>query len=552
VAAIETALSAPAVLDAIRRSRLTSTGLPVAALIALFTLAWLFRFLSIANGFTNDHFIHLANAQQVRFGDWPTRDFLDAGMPLMYVVSATADYVFGHTLFSEAVLVALAFAAAAVLTVLAVRELTGSWLLGFWAAALEVAIVPRAYGYPKILTYAAVFFLLQRYVSRPGTARLLTLAAGIAVAFLFRHDHGAYLAVGSALAALLVPPGGAGLAERVRRVLTLGAAVAALLLPYVAFVHVHRGLWQYLQVGLEFGAREFKRSPYEWPTLSGADALQAPLFYQYWALPVAAVLLLAALRRRSDIGVLLARVIPLVAVASLLTSALARPPFASRLPDAVVPAVMMAAWVIAVGWNARPRWLGRPAAAAVFLAFAASVVASARTVDRLDDAGLLRPPREWGETVRQAERRLLHPYQLIPSAQAQLLVPFYEYLDRCTTREHRLLIVGLITEVSYFAQRPFAGGQVALVSGYFEGDAYQRDVVRALQGQTAPFVVIPGPAVTESLDGSFPIVGAYVRDRYLPFVEFGDARSGVKVLFDTVHQVARYDDLTGWPCLTGG
>jgi hypothetical protein len=50
----------------------------------------------------------------------------------------------------------------------------------------------------------------------------------------------------------------------------------------------------------------------------------------------------------------------------------------------------------------------------------------------------------------------------------------------------------MITEVSYFAQRGFAGGQAALVSGYFEGETYQRAVVTTLQKQSVPFVVIPG------------------------------------------------------------
>ena len=85
----------------------------------------------------------------------------------------------GRTLFAEAVLVALAFALAAVLTAAAVRELTGSRVLALLAAVLEVAIVPRTYGYPKLLVYAAGFFLLQRYVTRPTTGRLFAVAAAI-------------------------------------------------------------------------------------------------------------------------------------------------------------------------------------------------------------------------------------------------------------------------------------------------------------------------------------------------------------------------------------
>jgi hypothetical protein len=547
----EATTDTPAGKEAIRGPRRTSRALAIASLAALFALTALFRFLALSNGFTNDHFIHLANAQQVLLGDWPTRDFLDYGMPLMYFTSGAAQYLFDHTLFGEAVVVAVAFALAAVLTAQAVRELTGSWVLGLAMAALEVAIVPRAYGYPKILTYAIGFFLIQRYVSRPTTGRLLAIAAAVVVAFLFRHDHGAYLGVGGALAALLVPPGPAGVALRARRALTFGAVVAALTAPYVAFVQVHGGVWRYLRAGLEFGEREFRRAPYRWPTVSGEEPLHAILFYEYWALPLAAGLLLVALRRRVDIGVLTARVVPLMAVAALLNGALARPPFSSRLPDAVVPAVMLAGWLIACAWHARRTAVGRPVAIALLTAFAASIVIPARAVERLEDAGLLQHPSAWSSVVEEAERRLLHPYRLIPSATVSTLVPFYEYLNRCTTTEHRLLIVGLITEVSYFAQRGFAGGQVALVSGYFEGEAYQRAVVATLQTQSVPFVVIPGRAYTNSLEGSFPIVAAYVRPRYRPLAAFGDVETtGVQVFIDSSLPATQPDDLTGWPCLT--
>jgi len=218
----------------------------------------------------------------------------------------------------------------------------------------------------------------------------------------------------------------------------------------------------------------------------------------------------------------------------------------------VVPAVIIAGWLIARAWNARRMLVGRPVAAALLAAFATSIVVSAGTLDRVDDAGMLRPPWKWSDVLEDSERRLLHPYRLIPSTAAAALVPFYEYLRRCTTTEHRLLIVGLITEVSYFAQRGFAGGQVALVSGYFEGEHYQRAVVATLQKQNVPFVVIPGRAYTDSLEGSFPIVADYVQPRYRPLATFGDpATTGVQVYLDARLRAMPSDDLTGWPCLTG-
>ena len=55
--------------------------------VALATL--LFR-LAAFNGFENDHFMHVAWGQQLLFGDWPGRDFVEPGMPLVVALSALA------------------------------------------------------------------------------------------------------------------------------------------------------------------------------------------------------------------------------------------------------------------------------------------------------------------------------------------------------------------------------------------------------------------------------------------------------------------------------
>lgn len=129
------------------------------AIAIAFVIAAGFRFLGLRNGFPNDHFVHLAGAQQILLGDWPTRDFVDPGLPLMFGLSAAAGRLLGSTLFAEGVLVALAFGAGAAFTVAAVARLTGSALLGLLAAAFELAVFPRTYGYPKILIYAAAIWL---------------------------------------------------------------------------------------------------------------------------------------------------------------------------------------------------------------------------------------------------------------------------------------------------------------------------------------------------------------------------------------------------------
>ena len=87
------------------------------------TLAW--RFLTFT-GFTNDHYAHLALAQQWLLGDRPVRDFTDPGWPLTYLLSAAAWRVAGDAMWVEWALAATALAIAAACTVIAAHRLSGS------------------------------------------------------------------------------------------------------------------------------------------------------------------------------------------------------------------------------------------------------------------------------------------------------------------------------------------------------------------------------------------------------------------------------------------
>jgi len=133
-----------------------------------------------------------------------------------------------------------------------------------------------------------------------------------------------------------------------------------------------------------------------------------------------------------------------------------------------------------------------------------------------------------------------------PSRTAAILRPFFSYLDRCTTEQHRLFLGGLIPEVAYLAQRPFAGG------GYehynFRSSMNQQRVVDRLRRQLVPFAVIPTGGGAE-LDVDLPIVAGYLRGRYvllsdLPVVE--DER--IRILIDDSLPSMSRDAETGWPC----
>ena len=472
-----------------------------------------FRFLTL-NSFPNDHFTTLTPAwQMATTGDLPIADFQDQGHPLMVVLSALMQSWAGPTLLSEAILVVVAFGIAAVLTLLVVRDLTGSLLLAVSAVAFEIAIYPRTYSYPKILLYAAAFLVFQRYVARPTNGRLAAMALTIAVAFLFRHDHGLLLGIGGALTVALATPSRA-LGARLRRVGILTLGVALLLLPFLIYVQVSEGLWLYLRTGIEFSRREAAHSTRAWPSFAVGERPYGVLISIYHALPFMAAAAAFALRKREPGDPVVARIVPIALVAVLVNITFLRDPPVTRVPDPIVPAVGLGAWLIKQVQSSTRRQLLMPVAL-VFVGVAAwATVLAGNTleqIDRMSLTSLASVPERVAE--RTGELRARFGAHQIPTHTVAAMTPFFGYLDRCSLETDRLLMAGFLPEVPYFARRAFAGGQYVFMFGYFASADNQRQVVERLQHQQVPFILVPSN-YAKDFDEDFPMVHDYVVQRY--------------------------------------
>lgn len=223
---------------------------------------------------TNDNFMHMALARQVVGGDVPVRDFFDSGLVLMYLLSAAAEAVVGYRLLAEAVLVG-AMASISVLLVYSVTwRLTGSRLASALAAALLILSGPRSYSYPKLIVYAGAAALWWGYVSGPSTRRLLVLGAWVAVAFYWRPDHGAYVALGVVLAAAAVH----GISRSwATACATAGGTALVLAMPFLVFVQVTMGVPQYVATGYAQGQYEHVKERHavpKWPVRTVADIVR--------------------------------------------------------------------------------------------------------------------------------------------------------------------------------------------------------------------------------------------------------------------------------------
>ena len=505
-------------------------------------------------------------AQQVVLGEVPIRDFYDPGWPMMYLLSAAAWMIAGNSMAIEFALTAAAFAAAAACTVVVAYRLSGSLGIAMLVTVLEILVYPRSYAYPKLLVYAMAAWAIVAASAQPSARRLWVMAAIVAVSFLFRHDHGAYVGL-AAMFVVVVSNFGRGWPIMRRQVGELMAAVAIFLLPWATFIALNGGLVAYVAGGLEFARAEAAASMLRtWPPLFTlppggprtvamyAAALNADawLFWIYWMLPLlCGVLVYRRMRAGNErwSGELTAvRAVILLAV--LVNAGFLRDVLRTRVPDAVVPAVLLGAWALGLCWMRRWRYLTAQVivgiAAIGVLGVTAHAVARIGSVrERVSDTGIatgvdgVRGRAAFLSTVlRQSHRQAAFP----PSRFSQALVPFFGYLDRCTLRDDRLIVTGEFPDLLVLAGRGFAGDGVVF-GAWYSSVVHEDRSIAHVAARSAPFALLVGDA------SDFRLLHAHLAEHYEPMTAIPvEGAEDVRVLVQRDRGATRIDPETGWPC----
>ncbi len=510
------------------------------------------RFLSYV-GFPNDHFLYLASAMQMLHGEWPSRDFVDPGTPLVYLLSAAAQLVITPPLLAENWLVSGAFGLAAALTLLVTYRLSGNLWIATGLAIAQVALFPRTYHYPKLLAYAAALLASFAYVDQPTRRRAGLLAGSVVVALLLRHDHGVYLGMAAIATAAIARPGWRGGAQRVVEVMAWGAVLSA---PYLAYLQVTTGVTAHVAAGVAYSAAEAERTTLGFPTLdvhalATAESIRIALFYAYHALPLLALgsLLLHAQRARARVSrVDVARIVPLAILAVAINVSMLRDPLEARLPDVSVPAFALIAWLVPRAWRAeRGRALARLAVVASAALGLVAVNVVGEPVKHLEQADLWDTPSRVFELVGARTTDIVTP--LLPinfsSGVIEDVVPFLEYVRRCTAPDQRLFVAGEMPEIYVHADRPFAGGQPVLRLGFFDTVADQQRLVARLRAQPVAFAMV----FPDSDARLYPIVLRELDARFQPLTAIAvRGREPVRVLVRRGMSARGVDQKSGWPC----
>jgi hypothetical protein len=559
--------------------------------VGIVVFSWLFRFNDPGGSFaglTDDHFFYLVRGWQILFGDLPVRDFVDHGAPLYYYVGAAVQTIFGRGTLSELVFSTTVLSLGAAMTFWLTTTASGSIWAGLAGSLLHVWLGPRFYNYPKVLVYAAAIPLLWWFAERPSARLRAGIAVVTVVAFLFRHDHGAF--VGFAAVVLMMSLTQLRLAERLRHVVIYVALVAALVAPYLVFIQINGGLISYFRQASAWAERDRARETVVWPGLFDnpegvSDAAKdgslvavvrdngaAWMYYTEILLPFFALFVLAVSRDgfRPEWPHAKAKLAMVAVLGAVLDAGFLRSPLEARLADPSVPLVILVGWLLV----AIPRMLRNPESlrtplapyralltgvtalvtAAIMLVLV--VLVSGDFYRRLDKASMTerfgkafeRAGNVWGQLQLEWDLRTWVNYKERPD-----LITLSLYVNACTAPTDRVLVESYLPQVLAIARRAFAGGHADLRPGFFESEDAQQLTLARLRRQSVPLILLDTDDSLRSFHRSFPIVTAYIDQEYRQAGthEF-DGRFGISLWVRKDRTPTSTWEPLGWPCYGTG
>ena len=252
----------------------------------------------------------------------------------------------------------------------------------------------------------------------------------------------------------------------------------------------------------------------------------------------------------------------------------------SRLPDVIVPAAVLWAWMAGVVVGAgRPDWGRRqgrllpptrtttrtrpPARAARVARTGAAIIgllavwlcvdAYARSVIHLEGTELFSSPRRAAGRLLGTIRSLRgDPLEYFAPAGSRGLAALTRYVNRCTKPSDYLLVLGYQPEIYFYANRRIGGGNAYYHANLASEPEQQQTIVTRLQRQRVPIVILPVNEVKE-FEASYPIVKRFIDERYVLATEsgFGEERPfGVLVYRQAVG--SHMDEECGLPCFRDG
>jgi hypothetical protein len=523
------------------------------------------------------NFVFLWEGASLVHGDRPYRDFYEWGAPLAAYVSAAAQLLVGYRLIGE-FLVQWGFIVAGV-TLAFSLGLRLSRSIGAMAAVLPMTLVIVAYTptyhYSKIFFFPLTIWIAWRYMERPDPGWAAIFGVIAAVAFLFRHDYGVYIAfasVASLVLARIIRPDSRSWASIMGDSFVYGAMVLAVLAPWLIAVQVNEGLIEYVRLrgqlydlhqnGL-FYASLLRLDPIatlnSWfraadSTASANGALwleQMALLLPLVMLVVVVVDLLRHRFRLREIRLDAWRMVLAASFLAVVNSFLLRD---SSYVVTVAPLIAALSARFLIAGNAAEARLnewaevdqGRVHAGlrvARAIAVAILLMSTAAALEWTRNSPILQPS-ELLARLRVAAG------QLFSSPPVRATMPLdgnpalsLEYLHDCTASGDRLLITGSTPfQVAYYADRSIAGGHQYWHHGWRSDPAHEQQSLKLLQEQSVPFAFSTTDPVLDDFK-AYPNIRKYLSSNY-----FELPGSKGRVLVDRRRMPTGSFRSSGFPC----
>ena len=526
--------------------------------VVVFAAAFTWSLLTVE--LLNDHFDRISRGRQVlAYGEHPFVDFRDPGYFLTVYASAAMQAVSGGRLLGEAVLDSAAIAVAVALTFLLAAHAAGSTGVGLVAALFAVVVEPRYYDYDKVLFYTLGLAVAWRYADRRAVGTLIVLALVTALAGLFRYDNGLFLFV-VALATLIASHWGKPVLF-VRRMLLFAVGVLIVLAPVavswqqsIGVSEVARQIRAYADVEgprteiFNMPTFRFETGP-SLPALLQTGNRAVLLYFVMVALLPLATVRMMWLKVRSAAGRVeheTAKIAAVIVLGVLVAAFILRDPVAARLGAAAPMAAILASW-LAVPVLRRPGSTDFARRLAIVIGGGVVLNTALLLTGRSpEDLLQVSQTRTAGMAMLRELARVPPPAALMPDTAGMVA-----YVRACTPPGSRVLVDGFVPELSFFAERGFAGGVAVFFGGHWAGGRDQELTIAKLRREFVPLAIL-GPGFPSTYDR----VGAYLSSAFEPagVSSFGNPRApegGYQVLIRRGIESSSVDSRWNLPCVTG-
>jgi hypothetical protein len=374
--------------------------------------------------------------------------------------------------------------------------------------------------------------MIVAYARRPTTRRVVGGAVLTAVAFLFRHDYAVLAGVG-----ILLGYAAAGDRTRALRHGAIYVGLTALLLmPSLAYVQYHAGLFRYVRDSIVVSQREAERTGLAaWPAFTMTSESGQPvsaasffdveqngvtwLYYVMRLLPFAA----AAMVWKAGIGTerpsVRAAALAIAGMSAFAVPFWLRGSVAVRLGDlgplfsTLLAIVCSQTFRVSAGTRA---W-GRSVVAVIMLVVLGATALSATTVGyvrtQLNTSGLA---RSWAATRERTDELSKALATLPDAALVEGNTPFRiaRYVNTCTQPSDRIVMMSYQPETLPYARRLFGAGRLSVIPKYILGPENEAELVGFWQRQSVPLVLVEFDEFLTTTGHDFPVVRRYLREHY--------------------------------------